>query len=142
MLQIAGRMDQDPGRSLDDRLQNKPSQSRIMLTNDPSDFIETVLQPRFVCVSCGNSRGDWGGYCHRGKQQMPVTPMKQLDTADADSTQRISVVSISDAQKQITFFRATRLLSVILICHLQRDFDRGGAAVREKHPVQAGWRRQ
>ena len=59
--------------------------------------------------------------------------MKQINTADADSAQSVTMIGVADAQKGVAFFGTFRLLPVILICHLQRDFDGGRSTVGIEH---------
>jgi len=60
---------------------------------------------------------------------MPVAAVEQVDATDAHRSQRIAVIRVADAEKQVAVFGTFCLLPVVLVSHLECDFDRGGAAV-------------
>ena len=58
--------------------------------------------------------------------------MKQINAANTDGPQRIAVVGVANAEKRVAIFRTLGFLAMILVRHLQSDFDRRRPAVRKE----------
>lgn len=63
---------------------------------------------------------------------MFVAAVKQIYATDTDGSQRIAVIGVANAQECVTIFRTLGFLPMILVRHLQGDFDRCCSAVRKE----------
>ena len=110
--QVAGRLDEDPGRALDQRLDDH---RRDFLAVGGEDALEV------------------GGVAGLGgvglEQQRPVGGVEEVDAADRDGADRVAVVGLAEADEGGAAGVLAAALLLVLEGHLQGDLGRGRAGV-------------
>ena len=120
--QVAGRLDQDPGRALDQRL------------DDHRRDLVAVGGEQRARASAASPARDGVGL----EQQRPVGGVEEVDAADRDRADRVAVVGLAELDEGGAAGVLAAALGLVLEGHLQRDLDRGRAGVRVEDAGEAG----
>ena len=116
--QEAGRLDPDPGRALDERLDDHRADLAPVQ-------LEHALEPADVA----------GVDLARLEQQRPVGAVEEVDAADRDRADRVAVVGAGEGDELGPLLAAA--LAPVLERHLERDLDRGRARLGVEDAVEA-----
>ena len=118
--EVAGRLDEDAARALDERLDDHSRGLLPVAVEDP-------LERRRVA----------GGDRALGEEQRLVGAVKEIDAAGGDRPDGVAVVALAEPDERGPAGVLPALLAPELERHLQRDLGRGRAGVGVEDPVQA-----
>ena len=97
-------------------------------------------RPRASASTCSSAADVAGRHAVRVEQQRPVHRVEQVDPADRDRADRVAVVGVLEAHEARARRLRLRRLLPVLERHLERDLDRGRAAVGVEHAASAARR--
>ena len=115
--QEPGRLHPDPGRPLDQRLDDHRRDLARVQVEHP---LELALVPRVDPVGL--------------EQQRPEGAVEEVDAADRDGAERVAVVAVGEADERGSPAEVALALAPVLKRHLQRDLDRGRSRLGVEDP--------